>query len=188
MLCHLLVLDLTAYSEHVANHWVALFWRFHSVHHSDEIFDASTAVRFHIGELLVSFVVRLFVVAMFGLPVVGILAFEIIYGFLNFFLQGNTRLPERFSRKLEGVFITPVLHRFHHSANSDQLNMNFGTIFSIWDRIFGTFAQIVSHESYKVGLPHPTPGTATLIGILKHPISKLGWLSTIQIPLNTVER
>lgn len=169
----LFVLDFTAYSWHVANHRVPLLWRFHSVHHSDEIFDASTAVRFHIGELLVSLVVRLAVVAVFGLPVLGILAFEIVYAFFNFFEHGNIRLPERFSRTFAGVFVTPDLHRFHHSANNDDLNTNFGTIFSIWDRVFRTFAQRASHASYKVGLPYPTPWMSTFIGMLKHPIMKV---------------
>lgn len=169
----LFILDLTAYSWHVANHRVALLWRFHSVHHSDEIFDASTAVRFHIGELLVSLVVRLAVVAFFGLPVFGILVFEIVYAFFNFFVHGNIRLPEGFRRKFAAVFVTPDLHRFHHSANKDDLNTNFGTIFSIWDRMFRTFVHSASRSNYKVGLPDAAPWASTFVGLLKHPILKV---------------
>lgn len=169
----LFVLDLTAYSWHVANHRSAFLWRFHSVHHSDEIFDVSTAVRFHIGELLVSLVVRLVVVAVFGLPVLGILLFEILYAFFNFFEHGNIRLPDGFSRKFAGAFVTPDLHRFHHSANKDELNTNFGTIFSIWDRVFRTFVKSASRANYKVGLPYSAPWASNLFGILEHPILKV---------------
>jgi len=168
----LFVLDLTAYSWHVANHRVALLWRFHSVHHSDEIFDASTAVRFHIGELLFSLVVRLAVVAVFGLPVLGILAFEIVYAFFNFFEHGNIRLPEGFSRKFAAVFVTPDLHRFHHSANRSHLNTNFGTIFSAWDRMFHTLEIEVRRGSFRVGLPEPAPWASNFIGTLTYPFHK----------------
>ena len=169
----LFVLDLTACSWHVANHRVALLWRFHSVHHSDEFFDTSTAVRFHIGELLASLGVRLAVVAVFGLPVMGILVFEIVYAFFNFFEHGNIRLREGFSRTISGVFVTPALHRFHHAAHSKHLNTNFGTILSIWDRIFRTFARTGSRANHKVGLPYPAPWTSTFVGLLKHPFLKV---------------
>ena len=168
----LFVLDFTAYSWHVANHRVAFLWRFHSVHHSDEIFDASTAVRFHIGELLVSLVVRLAIVAFFGLPVLGILAFEIVYAFFNFFEHGNIRLPEGFSRKFAGVFVTPDLHRFHHSADKRHLNTNFGTIFSVWDRVFQTLEKEVRRGSYRVGVPEPAPWASNFIGTLTYPFLK----------------
>jgi sterol desaturase/sphingolipid hydroxylase (fatty acid hydroxylase superfamily) len=169
----LFILDLTAYLWHVANHRIAGLWRFHSVHHSDEIFDASTAVRFHIGELLISLIVRLAVVAVFGLPVLGILVFEIVYAFFNFFEHGNIRLPDGFNHTFSRVFVTPVLHRYHHSANNNHLNTNFGTIFSIWDRVFRTFSVGTQGLTYKVGLPDPAPWTSTFGGALKHPFLKV---------------
>jgi len=165
----LFVLDLTAYAWHVANHRLAILWLFHSVHHSDEIFDASTAVRFHPGELLVSLVVRLIVVAVFGIPVIGVLAFEVISAFLNFFEHGNISLPHAVNRLMSRAFVTPQLHRFHHAGISEHLSTNFATIFSFWDRIFGTYATGTAGVGYKVGLPYPAPWTSTFMGVLKHP-------------------
>jgi len=148
----ILILDFTAYAWHRANHRVPLLWRFHAVHHSDGVFDASTAVRFHPGELVISLGIRLLVVAAFGVPVIGILIFEIVYAFLNFFEHGDTRLPARLEALWSILFVSPALHRKHHSIHRHELNSNFVTIFSLWDRLFSTFRVSSSSEQVAVGL------------------------------------
>lgn len=168
----LLTLDLTACIWHMANHRIPFLWRFHSVHHSDTVFETSTAVRFHIGELLISLVVRLLAVAILGLPIVGILAFEMIYAFFNFFEHGNIKLSPRCSRILALLFITPEMHRFHHSANAAHLNTNFGTILTIWDRWFRTFAPGSPGQWYRVGLPEPATWAFSFFGVLRHPFGR----------------
>ncbi|MGL1316141.1 sterol desaturase family protein, partial [Vibrio parahaemolyticus] len=85
--------------------------------------------------------------------VAGILAFEVIYAFFNFLEHGSIKLPARFSALLSLAVITPALHRRHHAADRTQLNTNFGTILSIWDRVFGTLAPSLPGELHKVGLP-----------------------------------
>ncbi len=133
------VLDLTAYLWHRANHLVPFLWRFHAVHHTDPVYDASTALRFHPGEVAISLGVRLAVVGIFGLPVVGILAFEALYALANTFEHGNIRLADGFSRRLGRVLVTPAIHRLHHAPERARTNSNYATIFSGWDRLFGTF-------------------------------------------------
>ncbi len=147
-----LVLDLTAYFWHRANHELSFLWRFHAVHHSDQWFDASTAVRFHPGEIMISLGVRVGVVAVLGIPVEGILAFEMIYAGFNFFEHGNIRLAPSVERAAGAAFVTPALHRKHHSVVRSELNSNFGTIFSIWDRLFRTYLASSSSEQISVGL------------------------------------
>lgn len=146
------VLDLVAYAWHRANHLTPLLWRFHSVHHSDQVFDVSTAFRFHPGEILLALGVRLAVVAALGIPVLGVLAFEMLYAFANQFEHGNIRLPKRVERSIGFLFVTPALHRKHHSIVSLEMNQNFSTIFSIWDRLLGTFAPSAPSEEIDVGL------------------------------------
>jgi sterol desaturase/sphingolipid hydroxylase (fatty acid hydroxylase superfamily) len=148
-----LILDFTAYIWHRTNHRWPFLWRFHAVHHSDINFDTSTAVRFHIGELLISFGVRLFVVGLFGLPIIGLLIFELIYQFFNIFEHGNIRLPFWLERVMGFVFVTPALHRKHHATNWRDLNSNYSTIFSFWDRFGKTFLDSASSEKFQVGLP-----------------------------------
>lgn len=148
----LIILDATGYFWHKMNHRVAWLWRLHSVHHSDQIFEASTAVRFHLGELLVSLIIRLTVVAIFGLSVSSILIFELIFQFFNVFEHGNIRLPLKVEAAISTIFITPAIHRKHHSVNAAELNSNFGTIFSFWDKIGSSFCISNSSENVRVGL------------------------------------
>ena len=147
-----LLLDLVAYFWHRANHVWPLLWRFHVVHHSDSTFDASTAVRFHAGELLMSLGVRLLVVLVFGLPVVGLILFELVYGFFNLLVHSDVRLPEALDRLLAIIFITPSVHLIHHSVKREEPNRNYGTIFSFWDRGLSSYLPSVSRDSVRVGL------------------------------------
>ncbi len=147
-----LLLDLVAYLWHRANHVWSLLWRFHVVHHSDSTFDASTAVRFHTGELMISLGVRLLVVLVFGLPVLGLIVFELVYGFFNLLVHSDVRLPEPLDRLLALVFVTPALHLLHHSVKREEHNRNYGTIFSFWDRGLSSYLAPVSRSSVRVGL------------------------------------
>ncbi len=147
-----LLLDLVAYLWHRANHVWGLLWSFHVVHHSDATFDASTAVRFHAGELLISLGVRLLVVLVFGLPVLGLILFELVYGFCNLLVHSDIRLPEPLDRLLAVIFVTPSLHLIHHSVKREEHNRNYGTIFSFWDRGLSSYLPPVSRGSVRVGL------------------------------------
>jgi sterol desaturase/sphingolipid hydroxylase (fatty acid hydroxylase superfamily) len=149
-----LILDFTTYIWHRANHTLRFLWRFHRVHHSDMNFDTSTALRFHIGEILISFGFRYLVVFLFRLPLLGLVAFELLFSFFNFFEHGNLKLPIQLELVLEKIFITPGLHRKHHSQNLIELNSNYGTIFSFWDRLARTRLSATSQENFKVGLPN----------------------------------
>jgi sterol desaturase/sphingolipid hydroxylase (fatty acid hydroxylase superfamily) len=152
LILSLFALDFVAYAWHRANHRFPFLWRFHSVHHSDRVFDSTTALRFHPGELLISLGVRLAVVGALGLPVLGILGFEMIYAFANLFEHGDIRLPSWLERIADPVFVTPALHRKHHSTNVKEHNRNFGTIFSFWDRFFATLIPSRSSDKIAVGL------------------------------------
>jgi sterol desaturase/sphingolipid hydroxylase (fatty acid hydroxylase superfamily) len=130
-----------------------LLWRFHQVHHSDPNFTATTALRFHFGELLLGLPLRLLGVALLGISIPGVIAFELIFAFANFFEHGDIDLPREFERRLAFLFITPALHRRHHSCEANLLNSNYGTIFSFWDRAFVSFGSSSSDVRVQIGLP-----------------------------------
>ena len=158
-----IVLDGVAYAWHRANHRWPVLWRFHAVHHSDVHFDASTAFRFHPGELLISLGVRLIVVTVTGLPIAGLIAFEVMYGFSNLFVHSDIRVASAPERRLGWVVVTPSLHRLHHSEDSAIHNMNFGTILSLWDRLGSTFLRGDADTPVTLGLPGQR-GKATSLG------------------------
>jgi sterol desaturase/sphingolipid hydroxylase (fatty acid hydroxylase superfamily) len=147
------VLDLVSYGWHRANHRVPFLWRLHQVHHSDPSFTVSTGLRFHPGELLLSLPVRLAAVVLIGAPVAAVLLFEIAFTFANLIEHGDISLPRGAEGWLARVFITPALHRRHHTKVGPERDTNFGTMFSLWDRAFGTFTANDSATRVETGLP-----------------------------------
>ncbi len=123
------------------------------MHHSDTAFSTSTALRFHPGEVLLSVPLRLAVVGLLGIPVSAVIAFEAAFAFANFFEHSDVRLPREADRVLSALWITPALHRLHHSQTREERNSNYGTIFSLWDRVFRSLFYSDSERRVAVGLP-----------------------------------
>lgn len=149
----LLALDAVSYGWHRANHQVPLLWRFHQVHHSDASFHLTTALRFHPGELLLALPVRLAAVIALGVPPAGVLLFELVFGVANLLEHGNFDLPRRLEPAAQRLFITPALHRRHHTADWRALDTNFGTVFSVWDRLGRSLRTSDAAARFETGLP-----------------------------------
>lgn len=159
ILTTIVILDLVSYCWHRANHRFPLLWRFHQVHHSDPTFTASTGVRFHPGELLLSLPVRLTAVALLGASAEAVVLFEIVFAVANLMEHGDIDLPLPFERLVGHVFITPALHRRHHTKVGRDRDTNFGTILAPWDRLFGTRADNDSATAIETGLPGLAPSS-----------------------------
>lgn len=148
-----LALDLVSYAWHRANHVVPFLWRWHQVHHSDPSFSVSTALRFHPGELLLSLPLRLAAVVLLGAPAEAVVLFEIVFTLANAVEHGDIDLPRALERRVERVLVTPALHRWHHTTGVPDRDSNFATVFSLWDRAFGTLAPSDSATKVTTGLP-----------------------------------
>jgi sterol desaturase/sphingolipid hydroxylase (fatty acid hydroxylase superfamily) len=146
-------LDAVSYLWHRANHRLPLLWRFHRVHHADASFHVTTALRFHPGELLLALPVRLAAILVLGVPPEGVLVFELVFGVANLLEHGNFDVPRRLEPFAQRFFITPALHRRHHASNWQDLDTNFGTVFSSWDRLGGTFHASDVDLLVETGLP-----------------------------------
>jgi sterol desaturase/sphingolipid hydroxylase (fatty acid hydroxylase superfamily) len=146
-------LDAISYFWHRANHRVAWLWRFHRVHHADRAFQTTTALRFHPGELLMALPLRLAGIALLGISPLGVLIFEVVFGAMNLLEHGNFNLAPRAERAASRVLVTPALHRLHHARSAAELNSNFGTIFSGWDRALGTLRAGAAGRRFETGLP-----------------------------------
>jgi len=128
--------DLAIYLWHVASHKYEYLWRFHKVHHSDKGFNVSTGFRFHVFDLLLEIIYKCIFVVVIGVNAYLVLSIEIIELFFILFHHANIRVPNE--ELISQVFITPSLHRTHHSTLRKEHDSNYGIVFSIWDRIFGT--------------------------------------------------
>lgn len=133
------IADLTAYASHRFLHAAALLWRLHRVHHSETDLDLTTGLRFHPAEALYSQGILLVVIAAMGLPAGAVAVASLVTIAQNFFEHANLRIGPRTDRALRLVIITPGMHRVHHAQGIAEQNSNFGTIFSLWDRLFGTY-------------------------------------------------
>jgi len=135
----LLLFDVWMYLWHRANHEIGFLWRFHRVHHSDPEMDATTAVRFHTGEILISSALRLGVIPLLGITIYQLLVYEMLLLPVILFHHSNVRLSERLDRWLRLIIVTPAIHRIHHSRLREDTDSNYSSVFSFWDRIAGTF-------------------------------------------------
>lgn len=135
----MLALDLAIYLQHVMFHAVPALWRLHRMHHADLEFDATTGLRFHPVEILLSMGVKLAVVAALGPPAVAVLLFEIVLNASALFNHANIHLPGRVDRVLRWIIVTPDMHRVHHSIVPAETNSNFGFNLPWWDRLLGTY-------------------------------------------------
>jgi sterol desaturase/sphingolipid hydroxylase (fatty acid hydroxylase superfamily) len=147
-----IALDFVSYVWHRANHVVPTLWRFHRVHHSDQTFTVSTALRFHPGELVLSLPLRLLAVVVLGAPALGVVAFEALFAVSNLIEHGDIDLPLQLERAVDGVLVTPALHRFHHTQAGLERDHNFGTILVLWDRLLHTYRPNSSAMRVEVGL------------------------------------
>jgi sterol desaturase/sphingolipid hydroxylase (fatty acid hydroxylase superfamily) len=162
-------MDLVSYGWHRANHAVPFLWRFHQAHHSDPDYTVTTGLRFHPGELLLALPVRLVAVAALGVPIVGVIVFEVIFAFANLWEHGNIDLPPALERTLARLVVTPALHRRHHAREARLLNTNYGTIFSVWDRLLGSYGENRSSVRVETGLPG-TEHSLGPMGVLALPV------------------
>lgn len=132
-------LDLMNYASHRLFHARALLWRVHEVHHTEIDLDLTSGFRFHPIEGLFAQGVSLIAIALLGTPPSAVLCAGLAVILQDFFTHANVRFPEAADRVLRLLIITPAMHRVHHSDLVAEQNTNFGTIFSLWDRLFGTY-------------------------------------------------
>jgi sterol desaturase/sphingolipid hydroxylase (fatty acid hydroxylase superfamily) len=137
-----LLLDFLNYAVHRGQHAVPFLWRFHALHHSDPDVDVTTSVRHHPIEYLLATGFYWLAVLALDIPVIVVLSHAVAVFAAAALTHGNISLPEWLERVLRLVVITLDLHLVHHSMSYDEANANFGAVFSVWDRLFGTYAQI----------------------------------------------
>ena len=134
-----LALDLYAYGIHRVQHAVFPLWRFHAVHHSDTELDATTGFRHHPLETVLVTLCGLLVFVLLGFPWWVYPVYSALAIVAAIMQHANTTLHPGLDRVLQTVFVTPSLHDVHHSTDKRDYDSNFATVFSFWDRLFGTY-------------------------------------------------
>jgi sterol desaturase/sphingolipid hydroxylase (fatty acid hydroxylase superfamily) len=149
----ILALDYTLWLWHYANHRVRFLWRFHLVHHVDRDLDASTALRFHFGEMALSIPVRALQVIVAGADPLALWTWQSVLFVSILFHHSNARLPIGLERVLVRVLVTPRMHGIHHSDRKDETDSNWSSLLSVWDYLHRTIRLDVPHEEVVIGVP-----------------------------------
>src|SRR5438874_8140873 len=165
-----LLMDLSFYYWHRANHLWPLLWRFHNAHHIDPDLDVTTAVRFHFVEVGYSAAFRAVQIMLIGGPPLTLILYEIIFQLNTLFQHSNVRLPIAFERRLNLVIVTPRMHGIHHSRRFHETNANWSSVFSWWDRLHGTLRVDVPQSEIDIGIAgYSAPGDNTVAAVLAMP-------------------
>jgi sterol desaturase/sphingolipid hydroxylase (fatty acid hydroxylase superfamily) len=135
----LLFLDFAIYCQHIVSHKWSLLWHLHQVHHTDLEFDATTALRFHPLEIMISMIYKVLCIYLIGANPWAVIAFEIILNGAATFNHSNINIPPTLDLKLRWLIITPDMHRIHHSTFPAETGSNYGFSISCWDRLCKTY-------------------------------------------------
>ena len=139
----LLLMDLiSAYLIHFIEHKIKWMWNFHMIHHSDTHVDTTTANRHHPGESVFRASFTLLAFYLIGAPIWLVMLYQSISVVLSQFNHANISLPDKIDNLLSYVIVSPNMHKIHHHYLQPETDSNYGNIFSIWDRLFGTFRKM----------------------------------------------
>ncbi|MGV9003466.1 sterol desaturase family protein [Flavobacterium sp.] len=139
----LLLLDLIgAYLVHLVEHKVKFLWRFHLIHHTDTWIDTTSANRHHPGESVVRFIFTILAILIVGAPMWMVFLYQTLSVVATQFNHANIILPKRLDVVLSYFIVSPDMHKVHHHYVLPYTDSNYGNIFSVWDRIFGTFTTL----------------------------------------------
>jgi sterol desaturase/sphingolipid hydroxylase (fatty acid hydroxylase superfamily) len=148
----LLLLDLAIYWQHRLLHVLSWLWPLHRVHHTDATLDATSALRFHPLEILLSLAFKLALAVTLGIAPLAMLVFEILLSSFALVTHANLALPPRLDRMVRWLLVTPTMHRIHHSVRGEEQRSNYGFNLSLWDRVFGSYAVDHHDAELRIGV------------------------------------
>jgi sterol desaturase/sphingolipid hydroxylase (fatty acid hydroxylase superfamily) len=173
-----LVLDFFAgWLCHFVEHQFPLFWRFHIIHHADNNVDVTTGLRHHPLESVWRGVFFYMGVFFAGAPMFAVLLYQTFLVFITGFTHANISLPTKLDRVLSWVLVSPNMHKVHHHWKQPFTDSNYGAVFSIWDRLLGTFKKLSPTEiRYGLDRYFPNEKDEDFVALMKRPFQKMDGL------------
>ena len=157
ILLGLMFMDLiSAYWIHYIQHQIKWMWKFHIIHHTDTWVDTTTANRHHPGESVFRAAFTLLAVLVTGAPLWLVFLYQTLSAAFSQFNHANISMPKKLDNMLSWLIVSPNMHKVHHHNAQPLTDTNYGNIFSIWDRLFGTFAYVKDVNTLHYGIDtHP---------------------------------
>lgn len=170
----LLILDLIgAYFAHWVQHRTPVLWRFHLIHHTDMHVDTTTANRHHPGESVIRFICTILAVLIAGAPMWLVFLYQSLSVVFSQFNHANIQLPKKLDTFISYFIVSPDMHKVHHHYVLPYTDTNYGNIFSIWDRLFGTFSTLSNDKIvYGVDTHQDIEHHSNINKMLKIPFAK----------------
>ncbi|HQE34880.1 MAG TPA: sterol desaturase family protein [Flavobacterium alvei] len=171
----LLLLDLIgAYLAHLIEHKIKFLWRFHLIHHTDTWIDTTSGNRHHPGESIIRFAFTIIGIVVVGSPMWLVFIYQTISVVSTQFTHANFSFPEKIDTIMSYFLVSPNMHKVHHHYKLPYTDSNYGNIFSIWDRLFGTFMYLKKEEIvYGIDTHSKPDENNQLMNLLKIPFQKL---------------
>lgn len=171
----LLVLDFFGgWLVHMTEHKIFVLWRFHIVHHADNNVDVTTGLRHHPIESVLRGLFFFMGIFVSGSPVYGVMIYQTVLILSTAFTHANISLPRWLDSSLSYVFVSPNMHKVHHHWQQPYTDSNYGAIFSIWDRLLGTFKKLDTKEiRYGLDRYYPNEKDEDFFTLMKKPFGRL---------------
>ena len=157
---------------HWTEHKVPLFWRMHIVHHADTNVDVTSGLRHHPFEAFFRWVFFSAGILLMGLPIYAVMLAQTIMSMFTMFTHANMNLPAWVEKLFSWVLVTPNMHKVHHHYKQPYTDSNYGTAFSIWDHMFGTYQRLAPGDiQYGIDNYYQAEKDENLTELLKSPFA-----------------
>lgn len=174
ILIGVLALDFSSWLVHLVMHKVPLLWRFHLVHHSDTNVDVTTGLRHHPGDSLLRGMFFLLLIFISGAPMYSVMIYQTLVVLATAFTHANISLPSKLDKALSWFLISPNMHKVHHHWKQPYTDTNYGAVFSIWDRLLGTFSSLDTKDiKYGLDRYYPADKDENVMKLMVKPFKKL---------------
>lgn len=134
-----LLLDCWMYWWHRMNHQLSFLWFFHKFHHKDTRLNSTSALRFHIGELLLSNLGRIFIFSLLGINAILLLFYSTVLFIVIVLHHSNLKISTNIDLFIRKIIVSPRMHRIHHSVIRSETDSNYGSVFPFWDKLFHSY-------------------------------------------------
>lgn len=169
-----LALDFSSWLVHLIMHKNRFLWRFHLIHHSDNNVDVTTGLRHHPGDSLLRGVFFLLLIFISGAPMYSVMIYQTLVVIATAFTHANISLPPKVDKALSYFLVSPNMHKVHHHWKQPYTDSNYGAVFSIWDRLLGTFMKLEPKDiRYGLDRYYPNEKDEDFMQLLKKPFQKL---------------
>jgi sterol desaturase/sphingolipid hydroxylase (fatty acid hydroxylase superfamily) len=169
-----LALDFSSWLVHLVMHKSKTLWRFHLIHHTDNNVDVTTGLRHHPGDSILRGIFFMLLIFISGAPMYSVMIYQTLLVLATAFTHANISLPKWLDKGLSYVLVSPNMHKVHHHWKQPFTDSNYGAVFSIWDRLLGTFKKL-DYTEIRYGLDryYPNEKDEDFVSLMKKPFQKL---------------